>query len=141
MRQRPLGKTGIHVSELGFGSLFTSRLGPGFEQSKSAVHAAIEEGINFFDTAPAYADAEETLGKILAGIKPPLILSTKLGARPLPFEPQNKQHLLRSVEQSCRLLHRDVIDVLFIHEPDRPLQYDWWTDPQRALGPVVEVLD
>jgi aryl-alcohol dehydrogenase-like predicted oxidoreductase len=141
MRYRELGKTGLKVSELSFGSLFTSSLGPGFEESRRAVLRGLELGINYFDTAPAYANSEEVLGRILAEVKSPLILSTKLGGRPQPFEPRNKKHLLFSVEESLRLLHRDVIDILFIHEPDRPLQYDWWTDPENALGPVVEVLE
>lgn len=141
MRMRTLGKTDLTVSELGFGSLFTSALGPGFEESRAAVHRAVESGINYFDTAPAYANSEEVLGKILAEIKAPLVLSTKLGGRPRPFDPRDKKQLTRSVEESLRLLHREVIDVLFVHEPDRPLQYAWWTDPEAVTGPVLEVLD
>jgi aryl-alcohol dehydrogenase-like predicted oxidoreductase len=141
MHTRLLGKTNIPVSELGFGSLFTSSLGPGFEESRRAVHRAIDLGINYFDTAPAYANSEEVLGKILAEIKAPLVLSTKLGGRPLPFDPRSAAHLRQSVEESLRLLHREVIDVLFVHEPDRPLQYDWWSDPESVDGPVNDVLD
>jgi aryl-alcohol dehydrogenase-like predicted oxidoreductase len=141
MRTRILGKTGIQVSKLAFGSLFTSALGPGFEESKAAVHKALDLGITYFDTAPAYANSEEVLGKILADIKTPIVLSTKLGGRPRPFEPQNSRQLVESVKESLRLLHREVIDVLFVHEPDRPLQYDWWSDPETAYGPVIEVMD
>ena len=141
MRKRILGKTGIEVSELAFGSLFTSSLGPGFDDSKQAVHKAIDLGINYFDTAPAYANSEEIFGKIIADIKTPIVLSTKLGGRPQPFDPQNKAQLLASVKESLRLLHREVIDILFVHEPDRPLQYNWWTDPESAYGPVIDVLD
>ncbi|MSQ94776.1 MAG: aldo/keto reductase [Gemmataceae bacterium] len=141
MRTRILGKTGIEVSELGFGSLFTSSLGPGFEESRAAVHKALELGINYFDTAPAYANSEEILGKIVADVKTPFILTTKLGGRPKPFDPQNRAQLLESVKESLRLLHREVIDILFVHEPDRPLQYDWWSDPEAVYGPVIDVLD
>lgn len=141
MNYRTLGKTGLRVSELGFGSLFTSMLGPGFDDSKQAVHQAVELGINYFDTAPAYANSEEVLGRILKDIKAPLILSTKLGGRPQPFDPRDKAQLKASAHESLKLLHRDVIDVLFIHEPDRPLQYDWWSDPEAVFGPVIEVLD
>lgn len=141
MQFRTLGRTGLSVSELGFGSLFTSMLGPGFADSKQAVHQAIDLGINFFDTAPAYANSEEVLGKILADIKAPLVLSTKLGGRPQPFDPRNPRQLKASVLESLRLLHREVIDVLFVHEPDRPLQYDWWSDPESVYGPVIDVLD
>lgn len=141
MGKRLLGKTGIAVSELGFGALFASSLGPGFEHSRQAVRRAVELGISYFDTAPAYADSEEVLGRILADIDAPLVLSTKLGGRPQPFEPQNKEHLRRSVEQSLCLLGREVIDVIFIHEPDRPLQYNWWSDPGAVDGPVIDVLE
>lgn len=141
MRQRVLGKTGIAVSELGFGSLFTSALGPGFDESRRAVRRAVELGINYFDTAPAYANSEEVLGKILAEIDAPLVVSTKLGGRPQPFDPRDATQLARSAETSLRLLHRDVIDVMFVHEPDRPLQYDWWADPESVQGPVLDALD
>jgi aryl-alcohol dehydrogenase-like predicted oxidoreductase len=45
------------------------------------------------------------------------------------------------VETSLRLLRRDYIDILMIHEPDRPGQFAWWTDPVNFHGPVIEVLD
>jgi aryl-alcohol dehydrogenase-like predicted oxidoreductase len=138
---RTLGRTGLSVSELSFGSLFTSSLGRGFEDSKQAVHRALDLGINLFDTAPAYANSEEILGRIIADIKTPFLLSTKLGGRPQPFDPRSKAQLKQSVQESLRLLHREVIDILFIHEPDRPQQYAWWTDPEHVDGPVIEVLD
>jgi aryl-alcohol dehydrogenase-like predicted oxidoreductase len=141
MRQRVLGKTGIAVSELGFGSLFTSALGPSFDESRRAVRRAVELGINYFDTAPAYANSEEVLGRILAEIDAALVVSTKLGGRPQPFNPRDADQLERSAEASLRLLHRDVIDVMFVHEPDRPLQYDWWTDPEGVDGPVLDALE
>lgn len=141
MRTRTLGQTGIPVSELSFGALFASSLGPGFDQSRQAARRAVELGINYFDTAPAYANSEEVLGQILTDIKAPLILATKLGGRPQPFDPRNKAQLIQSVQESLCLLHREVIDVLFIHEPDRPLQYSWWTDPEAVDGPVIKVLD
>jgi aryl-alcohol dehydrogenase-like predicted oxidoreductase len=105
------------------------------------VRRAVELGINYIDTAPGYANSEEVLGIVLAGIDVPLVVSTKLGGRPQPFDPQNKKQLLQSIEDSLRLLGRDVIDVLFVHEPDRPLQYNWWSDPEEVYGPVVDVLD
>jgi aryl-alcohol dehydrogenase-like predicted oxidoreductase len=141
MRTRPLGKTGLSVSELGFGSLFASKLGLGFEHSRQAVHRAVDLGITYFDTAPAYADSEVVLGAILREIEAPLVVSTKLGGRPQPFDPLDAAALIHSAEESLRLLGREVIDVMFVHEPDRPLQYAWWTDPDAVSGPVLEALD
>ena len=62
-------------------------------------------------------------------------------AAPQPFDPQDRDLLRRSVDESLRLLRRDCIDVLLIHEPDRPGQYDWWTDLDRFHGPVSDLLE
>lgn len=141
MKKRILGRTGLEITELGLGSLFISSIGSSeFERSKEATLCAIGKGINFVDTAPAYFNSEEVLGKILESVTTPLILSTKLGGRPQPFNPQDRDGLLRSVEESLSLLKRDYIDIMFIHEPDRPGQYDWWTDPLEFSGPVLDLL-
>jgi aryl-alcohol dehydrogenase-like predicted oxidoreductase len=141
MKTRVLGKTGLRVSELGLGGLFISSVGGEFEQAKKAILRAIELGVNYIDTAPGYANSEAVLGKVLREVDTPLILSTKLGGRPQPFKPQDKDCLMQSVEESLRLLGRDYIDMLLIHEPDRPGQYDWWGDPETFYGPVLDVLD
>jgi len=144
MQRRPLGKTGLSISPLALGGLFTSDLGGGVEATARVLERAFDLGINFIDTAPAYANSEQTLGEALKQTRntpDDLVLSTKLGGRPQPFDPRNPAQLLESVEESLRLLGRDVIDVLIIHEPDRPGQYDWWTDPQAVDGPVLGVLD
>lgn len=140
MKKRILGRTGLSVTELGLGGLFVSRYGGAYEQGKAAIHRALKHGVNYIDTAPGYGDSEEVLGRALEGVNTPLVFSTKLGGRPNPFEPRNKAHLLESIETSLKLLKRDTIDMLMVHEPDRPGQYDWWTDWDSFDGPVLEVL-
>ena len=140
MKKRRLGKTDLEVSELGLGGLFVSKVGGDYAQAKAAIDRAIELDVNYIDTAPGYLNSEEVLGRALHGVKAPLILSTKLGGWPRPFKPQDKNCLVRSVKRSLRLLKRDYIDILMIHEPDRPRQYDWWTDWERFTGPVLEVM-
>jgi aryl-alcohol dehydrogenase-like predicted oxidoreductase len=140
MRKRPLGRTGLEVSELGLGGLFISSFGAEYEQARKAISRALELGINYIDTAPAYRDSEQVIGRALADVTVPVILSTKLGGRPQPFRPQDRDCLMRSVEESLRLLGRDYIDIMMIHEPDRPGQYDWWTDRETFDGPVMGVL-
>lgn len=140
MKTRKLGKTGLEVGELSLGGLFVSSWGGEFEQTSRAVRRALELGINYIDTAPGYGNSEEVLGRALEGVQEPFILSTKLGGRPQPFKPQDKAGLLQSVEASLKLLKRDHIDILMIHEPDRPGQYDWWTDWEHFTGPVLDVL-
>jgi aryl-alcohol dehydrogenase-like predicted oxidoreductase len=141
MKHRKLGRTGLQVSELALGGLFVSSHGAAFEQGRAAIHRALELGINYIDTAPGYGDSEDVLGRALEGVELPLVISTKLGGRPQPFLPQDKACLRQSVEESLRLLKRDSIDILMIHEPDRPGQYDWWADDENFTGVVTEVLD
>lgn len=141
MNYRNLGKTGIRVSELSLGGLFTSSLAGGLAETERIVRRAVDAGINLIDTAPAYADSEETLGKVLRNIPEPLVLVTKLGGRPQPFDPRDPFGLQESVETSLRLLGRETLDGLMIHEPDRPGQYPWWTSYEPLEGPVLQVLD
>jgi aryl-alcohol dehydrogenase-like predicted oxidoreductase len=140
MNYRTLGKTGLTVSELGMGGLFVSSFAAEREEGCRAVRRALELGINYVDTAPGYLDSEEVMGEALEGVEQPYILSTKLGGRPQPFDARDAEALRRSVEESLRLLHRETIDILMIHEPDRPGQYDWFPDWERFHGPVVELL-
>jgi aryl-alcohol dehydrogenase-like predicted oxidoreductase len=141
MNKRLLGRTGLMVSELALGGLFVSSIGGPYEQAREAVHRALELGVSYVDTAPGYRDSEQVLGMALEGVTQPYVLSTKLGGRPQPFDAQDKKQLYRSVEESLRLLKRSQIDILMIHEPDRPGQYDWWTDWDAFHGPVLDVLD
>ena len=94
MNKRVLGRTGLLVSELGLGGLFVSSVGGPYEQAREAVHRALELGINYVDTAPGYRDSEQVLGMALEGVTQPYVLSTKLGGRPQPFNPQDKDQLL-----------------------------------------------
>jgi aryl-alcohol dehydrogenase-like predicted oxidoreductase len=141
MKYRTLGKTGLEVSELGMGGLFVSSFGAAREEGVRAVRRALELGVNYVDTAPGYRDSEEVLGEALEGVPQPYILSTKLGGRPQPFDAQDVDALRASVETSLRLLKRDQVDILMIHEPDRPGQYNWYPDWERFHGPVCELLD
>lgn len=142
MDKRVLGRTGLEVGVVGLGGLFVSRYGgDSRERARQTVRRALELGVNYVDTAPSYSDSEEVLGDALEGVTQPYYLSTKLGGRPQPFEPQDADALRRSVEESLRRLRRDSIDILILHEPDRPGQYDWWRDPVRYEGPVNDVLD
>jgi aryl-alcohol dehydrogenase-like predicted oxidoreductase len=141
MRYRKLGKTGLDVSELALGGLFLASFAAQREEARRVVQRAVELGVNYIDTAPGYLDSEQALGYALEGVTEVITLSTKLGGRPQPFNPQDKDALRRSVDESLQTLKREKIDILFIHEPDRPGQYDWFTDSGRFHGPVCELLD
>jgi len=139
MRKRTLGRTNLAVTELSLGGLFVSSFGAAYEQSKQAVLRSLELGVNYIDTAPTYFDSEEVLGRALSGVDTPYYLSTKIGGRLDPFLPQDPDCLRRSVEESLSRLKRDRLDILMVHEPDRPHMYNWWSDDQ-FNGPVLEVI-
>ncbi len=120
MEQRDLGNTGLKVSALGFGCGAVGGLmvrGEPAEQTR-AVARALEAGINYFDTAPAYGNgrSEENLGRALRelGAWDRVIVGTKVrlppedAANPLPA-------LRRSLQESLRLLGRDSVDLFQLH--------------------------
>lgn len=141
MEMRRLGRTDMRVSRLSFGGLFVSRVGGDYEQARAALRRGLELGVNYFDTAPTYADSEEVIGRAMEGIESQYYVSTKLGGRPDPFEPRNKDHLRASLQKSLELLKRDSVDILMIHEPERPGQYDWFESWNPVGGPVCEFLE
>ena len=128
MEQITLGKTGLKVNRLRMGGLFIGSRFSGFEGTREAIHRAVDLGVTYADTAPSYGNSELVLGRALDEIDTPIVVSTKQGGRAHPFNPQSRDLLEQSGDMSLRLLGRDHIDILFIHEPDRPGQYDWWKD-------------
>ncbi|MBI5091345.1 MAG: aldo/keto reductase [Candidatus Hydrogenedentes bacterium] len=141
MNKRILGRTGLEVGELSLGAAFITGGPQGFDGALPLVRRALELGMNFADTSADYGDSEAALGHALHELGRPCIVSTKLGPRAdETFDPKDKACLRRIVEQSLELLHRDVIDILMIHEPDRPGEFDWYNDGVSFEGPVVELL-
>lgn len=137
-----LGRVDLEVTKLSLGGLFMSDLVGDFEKSKIATQYALDTGVRLIDTAPSYFNSETVLGKILKsyeGTNKPLI-STKLGM-PEPWNPKSKKDIYASVEGSMEKLGVDHIDILFIHEPERRLQMDWWDNETTYDGPVMECLE
>lgn len=141
MQTRRLGRTNLDISVLSIGGLYTSSLAGGESETRRIMQRAIDLGVNAIDTAPAYADSELTVGQAIQGLDAPLIITTKLGGRPQPFNPQDINALRASVDESLRLLGRDYIDILMVHEPDRPQQYPWWTSYDPLDGPALKLMD
>ncbi|MFW6181165.1 MAG: aldo/keto reductase [Spirochaetota bacterium] len=141
MEYRSLGSTGLRVSALSIGG--TTFAGENsHEAAERILERAAGAGITYIDTAPAYGASERVVGQALESIGGGrFIISTKLGSRPRPFDPRDKDALRRSLEQSLENLKRDCIDILYIHEPDRPGQYDWFPDWDHFHGPVTDLLE
>ena len=120
MKYRQLGKTGLEVSVLGFGS---SPLGNVYgqisaQQIQNAVDAALEHGINLFDTSPYYGLtlAEERLGTALAGKREQVVLASKCGRYGVEEFDFSRLRIRRSVEESLSRLRTDHLDLLQAHD-------------------------
>lgn len=104
--KRPLGKTGLEVSIVGFGGIKL----PKVERAEAvrAVQRALDLGINFFDTARAYADSEAKIGRALRGRRDQAIIASKTVAR-------DAEGARADLETSLRELDVDVIDLYQLH--------------------------
>jgi L-galactose dehydrogenase len=121
LEYRTLGNTGLRVSVLGFGA---SPLGGAFgpideTEGIRAVHAALDLGVNFFDTAPLYGKtrSEIVLGQALRGIdRDRYYLSTKVGRYDTAEFDFSAGRVTRSVEESLQRLGVDYIDIIHCHD-------------------------
>ncbi len=138
MEMRALGASGLQVSEVGLGcNNFGGRLDAA--AASAVVDAALEAGINFFDTADVYGNqggSETALGELLGARRQDLILATKFGS-PMGAGTRrdaSRRYLLRAVEASLARLKTDWIDVYYLHWPDplTPMQ-----ETLRALDDLV----
>jgi aryl-alcohol dehydrogenase-like predicted oxidoreductase len=120
MEQRTLGRTGLSVSTLGFGCGAVGGLmvrGRAADQER-AVARALELGINFFDTAPAYGDgeSERNVGRVLRTLRPEIVLATKFRVSP-DRRARAAEAVTASVEESLQRLGRERVDLLQLHNP------------------------
>jgi L-galactose dehydrogenase len=120
MHYRTLGKTGLEVSILGFGA---SPLGNVFDpvdekEGISAVHYALDHGVNFFDVAPFYGLtlAETRLGKALEGSRKDIILASKCGRYDLQHFDFSRSRIIQSIDESLGRLKTDYLDLFQLHD-------------------------
>ncbi len=123
MQYNKLGKAGIRVSEISFGSWITFGKQIGLKEIKTFMHAAYDHGINFFDNAEAYAhgEAELLMGKAMLEFhREELVISTKIfwGGNGPNDTGLSRKHLIEGTKNSLRRLQLDYVDLLFCHRPD-----------------------
>jgi aryl-alcohol dehydrogenase-like predicted oxidoreductase len=136
MKMRTLGRSGLEVSEVGLGcNNFGSRLD--LEGTRAVVDAALDAGINFFDTADSYGNyggSETLLGKLLGERRKDVVLATKF-ASPMSDEIErrnaSRRYIMAAVEGSLARLKTDWIDVYYIH----------WPDPLTPIDETLRALD
>jgi aryl-alcohol dehydrogenase-like predicted oxidoreductase len=124
MDHRPLGHTGVSVSKMCLGAMMFGSWGnPDHDESIRIIHAALDAGINFVDTADVYGagESEEIVGKALKGRRDDVILATKF-FNPMGEDPNrrgaSRRWIVRAVEDSLRRLQTDWIDFYQLHRPD-----------------------
>jgi len=138
MKTKLLGRTGISVSELCFGTM--SFGGDADETTSAAMYAACREaGINFFDCADVYngGKSEEILGRLAKGHRDDLVLTTKCfgpTSADVNARGNTRRHVVRAVEASLKRLQTDRIDVLFLH------QFDGQTPIEESLRALEDVV-
>ncbi len=129
MKYRPLGRTGWNVSEISFGAW---AIGGAWgdvtdDESLRALHAAVDAGVNFIDTADVYGDgrSERLIARLKKERKDEIIVATKAG-RKLPkqtVEGYSRENLTQWVDDSLRNLAADALDLLQLHCPSTDLYY------------------
>jgi aryl-alcohol dehydrogenase-like predicted oxidoreductase len=139
MQYRALGRTGIKVSPYALGALmFATSIGnPDPDDSARVIHKALDAGINLIDTADAYGDSEEVVGKALKGRRDDVVLATKV-SRPMGKDPNqqgtSRRWIVTAVENSLRRLQTDHIDLYQIHRPDPD------TDTEETLSALSDLV-
>jgi voltage-dependent potassium channel beta subunit len=130
MEHRPLGRSGLRVSEVSLGSWLTFGATVDVPATVEVVHAAIDAGIVFFDTADVYASgaAEEALREALRGLpRHKLVIATK-AFFPMSEDPNDRglsrKHLFESVHASLRRLGTDYLDLHQCHRFDPTVPVD-----------------
>jgi aryl-alcohol dehydrogenase-like predicted oxidoreductase len=143
MEYRPLGRTGVSVSKLCLGAMMFGAWGnTDHDESIRIIHAALDAGINFIDTADVYSqgESEEIVGKAIGN--PParrddVVLATKVWGQ-MDEDPNHRgasrRWILEEVEHSLRRLGTDYIDLYQVHRPTPD------TDIDETLGALTDLV-
>jgi len=138
MQYRTLGRTGIQVSPYALGALmFATSMGNTQADSTRIIHKALDAGLNLIDTADAYGDSEDVVGKALEGRRDDVVLATKF-SRPSGQDPNHqgasRRWIVTAVENSLRRLRTDHIDLYQLHRPDPR------TDVEETLSALTDLI-
>ena len=122
MEFRTLGKTGLEVSEIGYGAAQIGSRNVSEDQAETALNRILDEGINFIDSAAMYGLSEERIGKFISHRKDDFIIATKCGDFEVERDGKieiakdySREGILRTIEESRRKLKLDVIDIVQFH--------------------------
>ena len=128
MEYRTLGKTGLKISRLGFGGIPIQKVDA--VATKQLIHAMIEKGMNYIDTARGYTVSESFLGEALEGVRDKFVLATKSMA-------VTKEAMAADIEISLHNFRTDYIDLYQVHNPS-VAALDTILAPDGALEALLE---
>jgi len=133
INKRPLGNTGLEVTEVGLGGLYIGVSSTPQDEAVRVVHRALELGVNYIDTAPLYGNSQKVLGEALEGRSEAYYLGTKCGRWDWKTGPYRELDAFKSqFEQTLRDLRRDSVDILYIHEADWSVFWQDQLTPRRT---------
>jgi len=129
LERRALGRTGERLSILGFGGIVVMDATP--RQAEQRVQTAIDRGVNYFDVAPSYGDAEIKLGPALASHRSQVFLACKTAER-------KQQDATRELEQSLKRLQTDHFDLYQLHAMTTLEEVETVFRPDGAMSALLE---
>ena len=120
MERRQLGKTGLQVSPLGFGSAPIGYLDTGVKTTTNILNTLLDAGVNVIDTCACYPYSEELVAKAVGHRRDEYILVTKCGHKidGVPGEEWSKKLILKTVDRSLTRLKTDHLEVMLLHSCD-----------------------
>jgi len=147
MKYRTLGRTGIEVSEIGYGAWGIGGVqwtGGDDEEAKRALNLAIDQGLNFIDTALAYGDghSERLVGEVARSRKERIYIATKVPPKNLEWPARDvplkrvftRDYIVMCTEQSLRNLGVETIDLQQLH-----VWHDNWTDESEWIDALLRL--
>ena len=130
MEKRMLGKTGMNVTVLGYGSAEIGYRGVPEETVERLINGALDAGLNVIDTAECYVDSEEKIGKVVSQRRSEYFLFTKCG-HDKDGDHWNPQKMAEQVDRSLKRLRTDRVDLLQLHS---------CSEEQLRQGDVIDVV-
>ena len=138
MKYRNLGSSGLEVSEVGLGCNNFGRRWR-YDRAKTIIDAALDNGVNFLDTADVYgeSESENIIGKALLGKRGEVVIGTKFSS-PMGTGPNSsggsRKYVTDALDASLKRLQTDYVDLYQMHFPDRSTPID---ETLRALDDMV----
>ena len=132
MKKKRLGKTGLMVSELGFGGIPIMQLET--DDAAEMVRYCFDRGVNFFDTANMYLDSEGKIGQALEGVRDQVVIATKTLER-------SRQKAAEHITNSLKQLRTDYIDLFQFHNLSEDFELETVLAPGGAIEAAMEAKD